>query len=250
MSLISLFGWSSLDEETISKLEKHKKIILVCQHTSRWDGFIYTLYYLKYEIIRKRAYTLITPRVGNRELLKNFGFITATDVDKKGGGMIKSIVEQVSGLDEYMIIISPKGCITNRPWRTGYYYLAKELDCEIVCGGLDYDKKKFVMGEPFKVGDMTLEETEKLCKNGLKNITPLNPEGMEFELYESAKKDNVRAISLWKFSLYVILMVCIIVFITSAIIYLFERRSRSSYSNATSDKIYHQTVFKTSRQSN
>lgn len=224
--LLNLLGWSSLNSETISKLEEHKKLILVFQHTSKWDAFLYALYYMKYEIIRRRAYTLVTPRIGNSEILKQFGFIPATDVDKKGGGMTKSIIDTVSKLDEYMIIISPKGCITNRPWRSGYYHLAKELGCEIVCGGFDYDQKKFVFKEPFIIGNKTLEEVNTQCQNNLKDITPLVSSRMEFELSESVKKKNITPISVWKVALYSILMISLIVLITTLVIYLFERNSR------------------------
>lgn len=219
--LLNISGWSPLDEKTLKKLENHKKIILIFPHTTCWDAAIYIFYYLKYDIIRRRAYTLINPRFGDAEILKRFGFIPSTHVDQKNGGMVKKIVDTVKDRDEYMILLSPKGTIQNREWRSGYYYLAKELDCEIVCGGLDYKKREFVFKEPFKIGEESLEEINEKCQNFLKDITPLNPDNTEFRLSIKPEK-KLKPVSAWRITMFFLVLIFLPLLVTAVIVYIFE----------------------------
>lgn len=221
--LLNISGWSPLSEESLVKLQEHKKLILIFPHTTSWDAFLYSLFYLKYDVIRKRAYTLINPKFGECDILKKFGFITATSVNEKNGGMVSKIIDTVKNREEYMILLSPKGSVQNKPWRSGYYYLAKELGCEILVGGFDYEKRKFVFKEPFKIENETLEEINQKCQNMMSDITPLVSERTEFEL--SKKKKPVYPISIWKITLFSILLLLLPLLVTVIIIFCFERKN-------------------------
>lgn len=164
-------------------MEEHKKVVLVFPHTAYFDAFLYSLYFLESETLRRRARVLINPGAMDQlgGVLKEFGGVKATARLVKNGGCVKRVVDEVSQMDEFIILLSPKGGLYDFPWRTGYYWFAKLLGCELVAGGFDYRTKRFVLKEPFSVDNMSLEEAEVRCKQDLYDITPLHPQHSEFK---------------------------------------------------------------------
>lgn len=183
MSVLRKFiGWYGMDDRTKRIMEEHKRVVMVFPHTSYCDAFLYSLYFLEYETLRKRVRVLINPEAMGAlgGILSKFGGVEATARLVKNGGCVKRVINEVSKMDEFIILLSPKGSIFNHPWRTGYYWFAKLLGCELVAGGFDYTTKQFVIKTPFSVENMSLDQAERRCKEDLYDITPLYPKYSEF----------------------------------------------------------------------
>jgi hypothetical protein len=83
---------------------------------------------------------------GGGPLLKRLGFIPAPKLEDRGTGSVQQIVTTLRALQSesphpIRLLISPKGTIQNRPWRSGYQYIAKELGWPIKILGIDYSKR-------------------------------------------------------------------------------------------------------------
>ena len=181
---LSLVGWKPIERETLESLTGYKRIIFVYAHTSKWDFVIYGLYWMTHHEIRSHCKVLINPRHMNRWgwITQYLGGVKAAPRDSRNAGTTERIKESLEGKETFGFLISPKGSIDPNPWRTGYYHLAKDLDCYIVPVGFDYLKKRFVFKPGFKVEDMTFEETSMKCKEALRSITPLHPDCAEYPI--------------------------------------------------------------------
>lgn len=231
--VLGLAGWEEIDHDTMITLENHKRGILVYPHTSRLDFLVYLFYFLRYNIIQVRTRVLINPTTMDRfgPVLKTVGGIRATPREETNGGAVEKIYDELKDMEEFLFLISPKGSReANFSWRTGYYYLAKKLDCYIIPGGLDFEKKKFVIKEPFLVGDQTPEEVEKRCKEALYDITPRYIEKSEFPIaaHTEPPKSSVGLLSWPRFIIFIILMILLIVLIVWIIYKVFFKRKINS----------------------
>lgn len=228
-TLRQFIGWYGMDEATKQTMEKHKKIVLVFPHTAYFDVFLYSLYFLESETLQKRSRVLINPNAMEQlgGVLKEFGGMKATARLVKNGGCVKRVIDELKQMDEYILLLSPKGGLYDFPWRSGYYWFAKLLGCELVAGGFDYRTKQFVVKEPFYVNDMTLEEAEARCKADLYDITPLHPHYSEFKTLcndrECVGKESPCSVNIpWMIGL-VALMIAIFLIVVMMCVWLFER---------------------------
>lgn len=215
-AFLSLVGWESLDEKSKKYLLDTPRSILIYPHTSFYDFVLYAFYFQSDPILKKRSRILVNPFFTDKFqwALQYFGSIPATRRDEKNGGGTKRICEELNKEEEFLLILSPKGSMESyHEWRTGFYYMAKELNCPVIPAGLDFEKKKFVLNEPFSVENLTVEEACIVGKERLKNIIPRNPEKSEFPLgeFDAEKVDAITpARSCFIFIIVAILIVLII----------------------------------------
>ena len=92
-----------------------------------------------------------------------------------------------------MFLISPKGSILKKDWKSGYYYISKQINVPIIAVGLDYEQKTIYIGKPI---DNQLDEP--IIKNklyhDLSKIVPLYPE-QENMMIRKHNYNNVSVIS-------------------------------------------------------
>ena len=115
-------------------------------------------------------------------------------------------------MDEFYLCLSPKGSVAPNKWRTGFYHIAKRMDCYIVPIGFDYVKKKIIFKDGFKVGDMTFDEVSNRCKDEMADIHPLHPEMSEFPL-NIDKSDDANFVSPWRLMIIILIIVIVVLFI-------------------------------------
>ncbi len=175
-------GWQPLDLDTQEIFRKYKRVIMVYPHNSYADFVYYLMYMNAYPELGRKCKILINPFWMDKYgwALQYVGGVTATRREDTSGGAVKRVKYELQRMSEFILPVSPKGSMNAHRWRTGYYHLAKELDCHIVCAGFDYHHKKFIINEPFKIGNMTVQQVEDKCKDQLRNITPIHPERSEF----------------------------------------------------------------------
>lgn len=124
-------------------------------------------------------------------ILRKFGAIPSTEFGVKNGGSVERIVEELKQQDKFALLISPKGTIINSNWRSGYYYIALELNAFLMAAGLDYEKKCILISKVIQ-NDKPLKEIEIHLKKKLTYIVPLYPEEEVFEIRKH--NENKRSI--------------------------------------------------------
>lgn len=180
---LNLTGWEPLSDSTLAMIERHPKLIMVYPHTSRADIAMYILYATAYPTLRRRSRALMDRRhMRPYALYDYFGCIPTTPHVEKGGGATDELVSHLDKMDEFILLISPKGTTNLEGWRSGYYYLAQKLGCPIMCAGPDYYHHRFTVGVPFSTSGMTLQEVNERCKAELASITPMHPKRSEFPI--------------------------------------------------------------------
>lgn len=208
----AVLGWKPLSDESRQFLANNKRCIMVYPHTSYFDFVLYLAYLFDEPDFRRRARVLINPQFTDKywSFVRHVGAIRSTRREDKNGGATKKIIEELSKMDEYIFLISPKGTLKKDSWRSGYYHLAKSLKCPIVTAGFDYEKKEFVITDSFSVQDLTLEETTKRAQDSLYSIVPYHPDMAEYDIrkYDPSKVGFVT----WQLIFIVILLVFFVVF--------------------------------------
>jgi len=175
--VLFIMGWSLLDKPTLSQLTKNKRAILIFSHTSYADFYIVLLYLLSYPNELSHVRMLVKPEPFKYLgwILRAFGGIPATKVDDKQGGAVDRIVSTLKESPMTALLISPKGTIIKRPWRSGYYHIATGLDANLMVAGLDYEKKCVIISP-----EISSSESEDVIKTFLEKelsqIVPLFPE--------------------------------------------------------------------------
>ena len=80
-------------------------------------------------------------------------------------GTIKGAIEEFSKIDNYLLLIAPEaGTEVAYKFRSGFYYLAKELDIPYVPVEIDFKNRAFNIREPEKVSSNFEEESKKVIQ--------------------------------------------------------------------------------------
>jgi 1-acyl-sn-glycerol-3-phosphate acyltransferase len=130
-------GW-----KTVGPLPDLDKFIMIAApHTSNWD----LLYMLAVGI----AMDVRVNWIGKHTLFEGpfggiFSKLGGLPVDRRSrNDAVKSIAAHFDNRDSLCLAISPEGTRSYTDhWKTGFYYIAKEANVPIVCGFLDYGRKK------------------------------------------------------------------------------------------------------------
>jgi len=122
--------------------------IIVCGHTSYWDGVMMLLYTTEIHCVALTKPELFVGLLS--PLLKWFGFIPAPKLEDRGTGGVQQIAATLRALQAtsptpIRLLISPKGTIQNAPWRSGYQHIAKELGWPIKVLGVDFSKRSLTV---------------------------------------------------------------------------------------------------------
>jgi hypothetical protein len=200
--ILYISGWQLLNEDEIQRIKRiSNKSVWTFSHTSRWDAFLFLLYKYTYPEVLQKTRMPLQPQVFDalpkfaHSILNHIGFIRATPHEVKNGGFVQSVVEMLKIEKEFILMISPKGKRDNSPWRSGYYVVAKEFNCELVACGLDYENKKIKVFDPIMIQDRSREEIDRILQEKLEDIVPLNPECSEVNL-RKYKKQNIGIVAI------------------------------------------------------
>ena len=176
--LLLLFGYK-INIIDINKLPS--KIIIIGSHTSIYDFLFGLLFY--YAFLHERYSTYIFMK-NSFEMIckpllilfdKKFKLISV-DTDKNKKGLTYQISDKLKNEDNYVIFISPEGtrkCIEKI--KSGYWYISKNLDIDILYLGIDYSLKTITI-EDFRKPYEKWEEEEKYFIDCCIKYTPLYPE--------------------------------------------------------------------------
>jgi 1-acyl-sn-glycerol-3-phosphate acyltransferase len=192
--ILFMLGWYSINPIVLRRLMRYDRSVLVFSHTSYTDFYILLVYLLAYpeELAPVRMLVKPEPFAYMGWLLRRIGALPATPVDSKQGGAVNRIVEELSKSSRWYFLISPKGTIVRRQWRSGYYHIAQYFNVPIMVAGLDYELKEIVVSNCIYP---TISECEarKLLEHELSDIVPLYPEDevVEVRQHNSARRTVV-----------------------------------------------------------
>lgn len=129
-------------------MEKHKNLVCVSSHTSIWDGFLIVLYIFREKVptLGAAKYELFWGLFGY--ILRYIGFIPIYwDRKTDTTSQIVEFIEKnnVKNNRNLFLGIFPEGSRWKEDrWRTGFWRIARKLNCKILTIGLDYEKRFIV----------------------------------------------------------------------------------------------------------
>ena len=158
-------------------------------HTSYWEGFILFLYSKDANII-----TVLKPQLFtwySAPILHSLGYIPGPKLEERGTGGVQTIINQILNIKKtstkpIIFLISPKGTIQNRPWRTGYKYIAQGLNWPVIPMRVDYSRRTVVF-EEVPNNSMEIDDLQNILSVGCPRIPnrseiPINISYDPFEL--------------------------------------------------------------------
>lgn len=176
MKIYKLFGWKD-----IINMPYNEQYVGVFGHSSYLDIFVLLIYKLSGQF--KNITTLVTPQLRKFKFLCNFfNLIIAPSNENKNNNTIDSICENIKNNN---LLISPKGTIKNKPWRSGYYYIAKKKNINIYPLIVNYSNKTIEFGKPVNPNNETLEECQIKLISQLQNTRLINMENAEYNISSS-----------------------------------------------------------------
>jgi len=185
--ILRCIGWKLPTNELKDKFRCQLRGITLFSHTTYCDFFLLMLYGLTEPEYFKHIYTIMHPGPFKRWgwLLKRNRFIQSTRAEDSGCGFVNTVIEQLNPKETLVLLISPEGKLTAVPWRSGYFYIAKGLNCPIRTAGFDYEKKELIINDYHFIDDsVTLNEIQALLQHDMGKIVPLYVEGSYVKIRE------------------------------------------------------------------
>ncbi len=181
--MLGRLGWSESDDHLVKSLKANKKTVLIFPHTSYWDMIIAMAFINESESfkgLKNKVRIIVRDEVHNHPIvgstIRSFGSIPAGDPLKGGSGTLKTIFEELDKLDEFILLISPKGTRFKGEWKRGWYNIASRYDAGVITAGADFSIQKVKMiGDVYKINGRSIEEMEVILKHNVSKIISLNP---------------------------------------------------------------------------
>ncbi len=141
-----IFGWKDLSPKLRKWFNQSDKAVVLFPHTSQWDTFTILSYTMTYTELHNRIWVMIRRskinKLANQYIYsKYFRMLDTPTLEEYADGQrgfIKRALKTFRGESEYLIFMSPEGGTLPRPWKSGYYILARELEIPITVVGFDY----------------------------------------------------------------------------------------------------------------
>jgi 1-acyl-sn-glycerol-3-phosphate acyltransferase len=149
-------------------------VAILAPHTSNWDFFV--------AFVVKLALGIEARWIGKHTLfrwpvagwLKRIGGIP---VDRRTAhGVVDAVVSEFSARPAMVFVLAPEGTRKRvAQWRSGYWHVARAAGVPIVIVGLDYAKKRVVIGPPLATSE-SLEADERRLHELLRDVRGKRPE--------------------------------------------------------------------------
>lgn len=158
-SILWYMGWCRPSEEFRYIIKSNPKAVVIYPHTSYWDYFIFILYRSANMDIFGNFHTLFAVRFYSKWgwFLSRVGSVPIENKVRKQG-QTAVLVNRFKDVSNAHIFMSPKGTSSKAPWRTGYYYLAKELKWPIIVCGLNYKLHKISANNVVNINDNNVSD--------------------------------------------------------------------------------------------
>lgn len=184
-----ILGWSN---EIVNLSVDIDSFVCVYTHTSLWDIFIYMLHMDILHKYKLNTFFIVKPQLKNwyyspllylLNIYKNFIPIFAPSIHIKGTNSVTHISKQIMDKKDksnYLIVISPKGTIKKQEWRSGYYYISKNLNIKIRPLFIDLTNRKLIIGNSIDPNINSLEECNLYLQSSLSEYISINQNNVEY----------------------------------------------------------------------
>ncbi|MCA9524230.1 MAG: lysophospholipid acyltransferase family protein [Myxococcales bacterium] len=134
---LRLSGWQPEGNAPTCK----RYVLIASPHTSNWD-LAYMLAIasvLRVKIHWMGKHTLFRFPLG--WLMRSVGGIA---IDRRAQhGVVKQVADRLKEADELVMVVPPEGTRrASKYWKSGFYHIAREAQVPVVCGFLDYRRKR------------------------------------------------------------------------------------------------------------
>jgi 1-acyl-sn-glycerol-3-phosphate acyltransferase len=145
-ALLTLFGWRVTGELP----DRPKLVAIVAPHTSNWDFVvgILVVFALGLRVRYLGKHTLFRPPLG--WLMRWLGGTPV--VRDTPQGAVGDAAEMIAREDKVLLGIAPEGTRTpGKPWRSGYYNIARAANVPILPAAFDYHGKALRLFPAFEL---------------------------------------------------------------------------------------------------
>jgi 1-acyl-sn-glycerol-3-phosphate acyltransferase len=173
-------------------MERHKNLVCVSSHTSIWDGFLIVLYIFREKVptLGAAKYELFWGPFGY--ILCYIGFIPIYwDRKTDTTSQIVEFIEKNKTKNNRNLFLGifPEGSRWKEDrWKTGFWRIARKLNCKILTIGLDYEKRFIVPYSIIMPTDDVNNDIE-VIKEQLYPFIPLYPENTDVETRYDDKRN-------------------------------------------------------------
>jgi 1-acyl-sn-glycerol-3-phosphate acyltransferase len=139
-----LFGW---DVEGAAP-DVTRAVLIAAPHTTNWDlpHMLAASLVFRFRISWMGKEALFRPPIG-----WFFRFLGGIPVDRSTPqGLVKQVADQLTAADKLVVAVPPSGTRSRREhWKSGFYWIAHTAQVPVVCGYLDYSRKRASLGFTF-----------------------------------------------------------------------------------------------------
>lgn len=178
MSYLDLLGWDPITPEFKKKFLETPRKVVIFPHTTYFDFILMALYASsEWEIYKSGVYTIVKPQLLEGpfgSFFEALNCIPATRLEEQGAGFIQRTITRFKDKATFTLLIAPTGSTRRSPWRSGYFYLAQQLQCPIQVIGLDYHRHCIMAFDPVFPTELSI--TQEVLQQQMAQIPPLYPE--------------------------------------------------------------------------
>ena len=139
-----VFGWDTEGDHP----QVEKAVIIAAPHTTNWDlpHMLAAALIFRVRISWMGKHTLFKPPFG--WFMRMLGGVP---VDRRApGGLVQQVADTFGQHDKLLLAVPPSGTRGKRPhWKSGFYWIAHTAQIPVVCGYLDYRRKRACLGYTF-----------------------------------------------------------------------------------------------------
>lgn len=161
--------------QSLKNILKHKNLVCVSAHTSVWDGIIILLYILRDKVPTTGAAKYELFRGFGKYVLNYLGMVPIY-WDRKAN-TTQQIINHFKNCESNNLYLGifPEGSRWKDRWRSGFWHIAKELNCNILTLGLDY-QKHYIIPNTIITPSNNFQNDLTIVKEQLYPFVPLYPE--------------------------------------------------------------------------
>jgi 1-acyl-sn-glycerol-3-phosphate acyltransferase len=184
--LIFIAGWKKAG---LLPTEIPQFVCVLAPHTSNWDIFILILYALAFDV-KCSASCYAKKSIFLRPLRALFMWIGAIPVDRAAReNMVEKTCEMFRKHSNMYLVILPDGTRSKTShWKSGFYFIARQMRIPIVCLFIDYEKKTAGFGPIFDPSTDDIDTIFKKLRAFYGNIKG-KKRGYESEIIYSISSD-------------------------------------------------------------
>ncbi len=154
--------------------DRGKLVIVAAPHTSNWDFVIGMtgVFALGLELHWMGKHTLFKPPYGG--FMRWLGGLA---IDRRAAhGVVEQVTDEFQRRERLLLVVTPEGTRSKvARWKTGFWHIARSAGVPILLGGLDYGRKRLILGPLLEPGE-SLEADMATIQAHYRGMTPRHPE--------------------------------------------------------------------------